>query len=128
MLADGEGEQHVGEFGFGGRAFGDDLEIGARGMCVVAGLHEETARHRLECPALGARVGQAARDQQAQVLFRGEDTSGIGIGIRRDDNLGEEFGDFLRRRAIELAVERENAAKRADGIAGQCLPVSIGQG
>ena len=97
-------------------------------MAVVARLHQEAAGHGAEGKPGAVGSGQAAGDQQAQVLLRRENAPRVGVGIGRDDDFGEELGDFFRRGAVERAVEREHAAEGADRIAGERLPVGIGEG
>ena len=67
----------------------------------------------------GARIGQAARRQKAQVLLFGKDRAG-GVGCRRrDDDLGEDLRHLARGILVDLAVDRDDAAEGADRIAAQ---------
>ncbi len=127
MLAHGEREHEVGELGLGRHALRHHLEI-ALDHALVAALHEVTARKRTQHPAFVARVGHLAGQQQAQVLlFRKHGLCGL-VGIGRDDHLGEDLGDLGGGGAVERAVERDDAAERADRIAGQRLVPRIGAG
>ena len=62
--------------------------------------------------------GSAAGEQQAQVLLGADDLDRFFICIGRDDHFGENLGDGLGRRGIELAVERDDAAERRNRVAG----------
>ena len=74
-----------------------------------------------------ARIGQAAGEQQPQILLGADDGDGVIGGIRRDDDLGEDFDDGARRLGVELAVERDNAAEGRNRIAGQRLAIGVGE-
>jgi hypothetical protein len=77
-------------------ALGDDLQVRGLDARVVAGLDQEAAGHALEGVAGRQRVGQAAGDQQAQVLLGGEHGDGVVVGVGGDDHLGEDL-DHLQR-------------------------------
>ena len=127
MLGDAEGEAQIGQFGFARRAFGDDFKLHLVHHRVVARLHQQTAGHRFHRQAHATRIGQAAGQQQAQVLFRGDDLDRFLGGVGRDDHLGENLGDRLSGFGIELAVERDDAAEGGGGIASQRLAVGVVQ-
>ena len=114
MLGDAEGEAQIAQLGLGRRAFGDDLELHVIDDRVVARLHQEPAGHRLERETGRARIGQAAGDEQPQVLLGGDDGDRLLARGRRDDHLGEDFGDRFGRFRVEFAVERDDAAEGRD--------------
>ena len=109
----------------GGRALGDDLEVHVVDHGVVARLHQEAAGQRLHRQAVAARIGQAAREQQPQVLLGADDGDRLVGRVRRDDDLGEDLGDRARRLGVERAVERDDAAEGGDRIAAQRLAVGV---
>ena len=73
------------------------------------------------------RIGQAAGEQQAQILLRREDAARVGIGVGRDDHFGEDLGELLGGRAVERAVAGDDAAIGADRIAAQRERVGFGE-
>ena len=75
----------------------------------------------------GARIGQAAGEQQPQILLRADNRDRLLGGVRRDDDLGENLGDGARRLGVERAVERDDAAEGRDRIAGERLAIGVEQ-
>ena len=127
MLGDAEGETQVAQFGIGRRALGHRFQIHVVDDGVVARLHEEAAGDGLGGEACGARIGQAAGEQQPQILLGADDRYGLRRCLRRDDDFGENLGNRTRRIGVERAVERDDAAERRDRIAGQRLAISVEQ-
>src|SRR5258708_1948324 len=76
---------------------------------------------------VGARVGQAAGDQQAQILLGPHDGDRFRSSVRRDDHLGEDLGHGAGRGGVERAVERHDAPIGRDRIAGQRLAIGFVQ-
>jgi hypothetical protein len=73
MLGDAEGEPQIASSPRVGCALGHDLESHVVDHRVVAALHQQAAGDRLHGQARRARIGQAAGQQQAQVLLRRDD-------------------------------------------------------
>ena len=78
VLGDAPGEEEVGDLGLGRRALGDDLQVGLARPCRRrdpgrGGRRRRSARSR---PAR-ARVGQAAGEEQAEVLLGGDDRAAL---------------------------------------------------
>ena len=96
VLGDAEGEAQVGELGLARRALGHDLQLHLVDHRVVARLHQQAARDGLHRQAGGARIGQAAGEQQAQILLRADDRDRLLGRVRRDDHLGEDLRDGAR--------------------------------
>lgn len=86
---------------------------------AVARLDEEAAGHRAENLAGRQRIGQAVGQQQAQVLFGGEDGPGLLVSAGGDDHLGEDVGDQPGVGAGQGAVDGDDAAEGRDGVALQ---------
>ena len=107
---------------------GDDLQRRLVEDAAVAVLHQEPARDRADGQRSRARIGQRAGDQQPQVLLRRDDRQRLVVGLRRDDDLGEDLDDLSRRRGVEAAVQRDDAAEGRDRIAGERLFVGLEQG
>ena len=111
-----------------GCALGHDLQLQVLDHGVVARLHQEAAGQRPERQARRARIGQAAGGQQAQVLLRGEDRLGLVASRPGAITTSVKMPVISRgRRRIDRAVERDDAAEGADGIAAQRLGVGLGQ-
>ena len=72
-------------------------------------------------------IGQLAGQQQAQVLLFGEDRARRLVGIRRDDDFGEDLRDRFGGRRIERPVGGDDSAERRDAVAGQRLVPGIEQ-
>ena len=73
VLGDAEGEFQIGHLGRRRRALRHDLELQIVDHRIVAALDEQAAGNGFDGGAGGARIGQAAGDQQAQVLLGGDD-------------------------------------------------------
>ena len=110
VLADAEGELQILELRRGRRPLGHHLQIHGVDHRIVARLHQEAAGHRLGGEAGRARVGQAAGDQEAEVLLGGEHRDGVVVRLRRDDHLGEDLGNGAGGRGIEALVDGDDAA------------------
>ena len=82
---------------------------------------------RFEDGAGPARVGQAAGEQQPQVLLGGDDGHGVFVGLGRDDHLGENLDDGGGGGGIEPAVHRHDAAEGRHRVATQRHPVCLEQ-
>ena len=127
VLGDAEGKAQIGELGV----------VGARLVTILSCMSSTTALSR-DCtskpPATdftvkpaGARIGQAAGEQQPQILLRRDDRDRLLGRVGRDDHLGENLGDGARRLGIERAVERDDAAEGRRRIAGQRLAIGVEQ-
>ena len=103
------------------------LRSDSRDHGVVAALHQEAAGERAEGEAGALGIGQAAGEQQPQILLLGENRLRVVARVRRDDHLGEDLGDLARGLGVERAVERDDAAEGADRIAGESLGVGLGE-
>ena len=119
MLGDGPGEQAVLEFLFGRRALCHDLERVAAHLAIVAALHQHAACDALDLKARTRRIGQVAGQQQAEILLLREDGLGRVIGVGRGDDFGEDAADRFGGGAVERAVDRDDAAKGRDAVAGE---------
>ena len=107
------------EFGLGRGALGHNLQPRLVENAVVAVLHQQPAGDRAHAQRRRARIGQRARDQQAQILLGRDDRERLVVRLRRDDDLGENLHDLARRGGVEATVHRDDAAEGRDGIAGQ---------
>ena len=125
MLGDAEGEAHVRQFLVRRLAPGDDAQVHVVDNRIVAALHQQAAGDSLEGKPPGARVRQAAGEQQTQVLLGCDQRDRLFIGVRRDDHFGEDLHDLGCSSRIELAVQCDNAAKCGDRIAGECALISL---
>ena len=96
-------------------------------QAVVAGLNQDSAGERAERNALGVRIRKSTCEQEPQVLFGGDDVLRRVGRIRRDDHFGEDLDDLFGGLGIEGRVERDDAAKGADAVAGKRLPIGLGQ-
>ncbi len=90
-------------------------------------MHQHAAGHRLEDEPLGARIGQAAGEQEPQILLVADDTDRLFAGIGRDDDLGENLDDRARGLGVERPVQRDDSAEGGNRIAGERLLVSVEQ-
>ena len=68
-LATRNANMQVAQFGVGRRALGHDLQRHVVDHGVVAALHQQAAGDGLRRQAGGARIGQAAGQQQPQILL-----------------------------------------------------------
>ena len=127
MLANAESELEVGEFLRAGGALGHDPELHVVDDRIVAALEQQATGDRAHGQAGCARVGQCARQQQAQVLLGGDEALGLLVRVRGDDDFGEDFHDLGCGLRIELAVQRHDAAEGGDGVAAQCLLIGFEQ-
>ncbi len=69
-LATRKANLQIAQFGVGRRALGHDLQRHVVDDGVVAGLHQQAAGDGLAVRPGRARIGQAAGEQQPQVLLR----------------------------------------------------------
>ena len=119
VLGDLHGDPEVGEFGLGRRLFGHDLELGIIDIAVVAALDQQSTGHGFHREAFGTAIGEAAGEQEAEVLLGGDDADGLVGRLGRDDHLGEDLDDLGRGVGVEQAIERDDAAEGADRIGAQ---------
>ncbi len=119
VLGDTERKTQIGQFGFGRRALGDGLELHLVDHGVIARLHQQSARDGFHRQAIGLRIGQAAGEQQPQVLLLSHDRDGFVGRVRRDDDFGEDLRDGARGLGVERAVQRHDAAERRRRVAGR---------
>ena len=127
MLGDAECKTQIAQFGIGRRSLGHRLKLHVVDHRVVARLHQEPAGDGLCRQPDGARIGQAAGDQEPQIFLRADDGDGFLGRRRRDDDFGENLGDGARGFRIERPVECDDAAEGGDRIAGQRLAVGVDQ-
>ena len=73
VLGDAEGKGKIGKLGVGRRARGHGLERHVVDDGIVARLHQQAAGDRFHGHAGRARIGQAAGDQQPQILLGADD-------------------------------------------------------
>ena len=123
VLGDAEGEFQVGHLGRRRRAPGHHLQLEVVDHGIVPALDEQAAGDGFDRRARRARVGQAAGDQQAQVLLRRDDCGCLVGRIGRDDHLGEGFDDLLGGFGVERAVHGDDAAEGRDRVAGERLGI-----
>ena len=90
-------------------------------------MHQHAAGHRLEDDPFGARIGQAAGEQEPQILLVADDADRFFAGVGRDDDLGENLDDGARRLRIERPVQRDDPAERRDRVTGERLLVGVEQ-
>ncbi len=91
MLGDGPGEHAVADFLLGRLALRHAFEMVARDHAVVAILDENAAGDDGDILTRPCRIGKLAGEQQAKVLFLGEDRFRLLVGVGRDDDLGEDL-------------------------------------
>ncbi len=128
VLRDRVGEQQVGDLGLGRRALRDDLQIVAGGRDPVALLDQQPAGEFVRRPALRFRVGQAVRPPAAAAPPCARAISrAAGSASGRDDDLDKDLRDRLGGGGVERAVQRDDAAERADRVAGQRLVPGLAQ-
>ena len=128
VLGDAEGELQIGQFAARRRALGDDLQVHVVDDGVVAGLHQQAAGDGAHGEARRARIGQAAGEQQAQVLlgarrWRCASSSASGAMMTSVKILTIS----LAASRVEPAVQRDDAAEGRDRIAAQRLRIGLGQ-
>ncbi len=126
------GDQQVGHLRVGRRFLGHHPHLDVVRRAVVARLHQQPAGQRADGQAAGLGVSQRAGQQQPEVFLAGDDADRLGRRGGRDDHLGEHADYFGRRRRIDLAVERHDAAKGTHRIGAEGEPVGgrkvIGEG
>src|SRR3989338_4467490 len=113
------GEDQVMDFLLARCALSDDLQVFGLDHADVAALYQQATVDAFEVPA-GAALGRPfAAFQQAYVGFGGDDGSGFGADFRRDDHFDKlALDDRLSGGAVQLAVERDDAAEGRLGIGG----------
>ena len=119
MLGDPEREFEIAQFGVGRRALGRDLDIHVLNDGIVAALHQQATGNRLGGQASRARIRQAAREQQPQILPAADYRDRFFGGVGRDDHFGEDADDGARGFRIERAVDRDDAAIGGGRVAGE---------
>ena len=123
MLGNAKRKLQIGQLGVIRTAPGRDLEGHVFDHRVVAALYQQPAGDGLCGEASRARIGQAARKQQAQIASLADDRDGFFGRIGCDDYFGEDFSDGARGIRVELPVQRDDAAIGRDWIAGQRLAI-----
>src|SRR5437667_45949 len=90
-----------------------------------------TSSSRFEPPgwmaAGGPRGGHAAVGEQAKRPLAGNRGALLVARLRRDDHLEDELRHLRGARRVERAVDRDDAAEGADGIAGERLLIGRGE-
>ncbi len=66
-----------------------------------------------------ARIGQAAGQQQTQVLLAREGSDGSFVRIGGNDDLGEDLADRFGGRSVQRDIDRDDPAKGRNVIAAQ---------
>ena len=97
------------------------LELVARDRAVVAVLHQQAAGDRLERRPAARGSGSSPVSSRRRFFLRAKIALAVLVGIRRDDDFGEDLGDRLGRRRVERPVDRDDAAERRDAVAGERL-------
>ncbi len=95
MLADAEGEEEVAELLAVGGSLRDRAQLVGADPAGVAGLGEQAGGDGADGEAGLGRVGEAAGEEEAEVLLAGEDGLGGLVGVGGDDGFGEDGGDAL---------------------------------
>ena len=93
----------------------------------VALLDQQPAGEFVRRPALGFRVGQPVGHSSRSASLRARISRAAGVGLGRDDDLDKDFRDRLGGGGVERAVERDDAAERADRVAGERLVPGLAQ-
>ena len=127
VLGNAEGEFHVGEFRLARLALGHAFQVEIVDHGVVALLLQEAAGNGFDQNAPCARIGERARRQQPQILLRRDDRRRLVGDRRRNDHLGEDLDDLLRRFGVERAVQRDDAAEGRGLVAGKRLAIGVRQ-
>ncbi len=112
MLGDAEREPEITQLRIGRRTPGHGLERDVIGNSVVTTLHQQAAGDGLRRQACGARIGQAAREQETQIAPLGDDRNGFLGRIRRNDDFSQDFSDDACSVGIERVVDCDDAAIR----------------
>ena len=108
---DAPAEEHRGHLVGGGRALGHDLEVAGVDGLLVAVLDEHAADDGADfAEGVGAEADLGAHE--AEILLLAEDREGVGVELRRDDDLGEDLGDGLGEALVDGAVGDDDAAER----------------
>ena len=109
VLGDAPGEEEVGDLGCGRRALGDDL-AGRFARCGRCRGPAPASRRRPSAASMPARAGSGRPPASSRRRFflAARMATRVGVGVGRDDDLGEDLGDA---RAV-CAVERAVAARR----------------
>ena len=94
---------------------------------LVAVLHEQAADHRLGLQATG-RLRPIGQLQQAHILLLRQHLKRLRLEARGQQHLDELFGESLRARRVNRAVERDHAAVGADRVAGESALVGVLRG
>jgi hypothetical protein len=111
----------------GRRALGDDLQHVVGQAAIVAALNQQAARDRLHHQARARRVGQLARQQQAQILLLGEDSPRLRARVGRHHHLGEDARDRFCRLGVERAVAGDDTAEGRHRVAGERRLIGLEQ-
>ena len=82
-------------------------------------MRQKPAGHGTEHHARRGGIRQAAGQQQAQIFLFGKNRECCFIRIRRDHHFGENRRNAFRRRRIQLAIGRHNAAECRNGVTQQ---------
>ena len=105
----------------------DDQEWPLADRHLSSVRRERSAEAERECcdaewTECGAHVvaEESPDPEQAQILFRRQDFARVFIGIRRDDHLGEDFGDGGGGVAGSNNIRRAGAERRAEGRIPPC--------
>ena len=125
MLGDGPGEEEVGRLARGRGALRHHLEVAFGDHAGITILDEEATGDGADGQPGGARIGQAAGEEEAKILLRRDDGDRLVGGIGGDDRLGEDLHDLRRRLGVEGAVQGNDAAEGGDRVAAKGPPVGL---
>src|SRR5690554_462329 len=113
------GKDQIVQFGFGGGAVGDDLEVIGGNHANVAALHQQAAVDAFEIPARGALCRPLAAFEQAHIGLAGDRFTGRSADYRGNYDLDKlALDDGAGGFAVKLAVEGDNAAKGRLAVGG----------
>src|SRR5574337_2100140 len=108
----------VPQFLGGGRALGDDLEVGLGDRREICALHQQPAAHALE---VGLPDGAQGRGEDPHVLLGFQQGQGLG-GVGGGDQDFQELGaDGFGGGGVHRAIEGDDAAEGGGGIGGEGL-------
>ena len=112
----GDGRAHL---------LGELVEVVEGDLAVIGVLNEQAAGDACDHLAAGAEVGEAAGGEDADIGFGFEDVYGIGGDVGGDDDFAEFLEDGLCGVTCEGAVEGDDTAECAGGVAGEGAIVGV---
>ncbi len=112
------GKQHIFDFRVGCSLVGHLLQAVAGFDVQVAILHKHTVEQRAEL--FFGQLNVLTHEDDA-VLFLFKDLQSIHVIVRSNDDFEENLIDFLSCGLINRLIGNEHAAKRRNGVTGQCI-------